>query len=141
MSKKSCANWKALKRSGKWNIAVPLRPLEAPKIPRCGRELSYLWKVSIVKLLVERGRKGTPLRNSRMGGRLESVGTEASGETDQERLLARCQKESQMETQGSWGGRGGGGSGRWVVVVLVPRQLFSSWGGSWGTAFLDPLFF
>lgn len=32
MNKKSCANWKALKRSGKWNFAAP--SLSPPKLPK-----------------------------------------------------------------------------------------------------------
>lgn len=90
MNKKSCANWKALKRSGKWNVAAPPprpRPLRSPpQIPHCGRGLSYQWKVSIVGLLVEGGRKGShSLWNSRMRRRLERVGTGTSRERSREK--------------------------------------------------------
>lgn len=33
------------------------------------------------------------------------------------------------------------GDTRWKEGAVDPKILLSSWGGSWGTAFLDPLFF
>ena len=97
MSRKSCANWKALKRSGKCNISVPpqvpLRSSTNPSLP----ERAITYRKYLLLGYLQRGTGKDPIHYGIQGwerGRGESelrlAEREAEKQTDREGSLVRC---------------------------------------------------